>query len=299
MANGLSSLIVWERLSSGSRALRACMSVGVCVAILCGSAGVSPAQDLATARTDVAGSPDFRIRVTAALVLGRAHAPDSRALLEHALADSHPAVRAAAAAALGALGDSAAVPALQRRLAAESSGSVQSQMRTTITALTPVVAVAAVARSGPSSARYVVQLGNMKNNTTVRGDQLGTVMRAAAKSRAEQLPGVVVQDGSDESVLRGATGKRIPVLLLDGTLTRLAQGSSNGNVMIQAQVEFSVRRVPEQTLQGTLSGAATSVDSAKVLRSEARVSEMQDQAVDGAVESAMRGASSGLAMAAK
>ena len=293
-----------KRLSlRGSRGLHGALRIAACLAIVCGAAGESPAQDIGTARADITGSSDFRVRVSATLVLGRAHSPDSRVLLERALSDSHPAVRASAAAALTALGDSEAIPALRRRLAAETSGSAQSQMRLSIAALTaraqasvPVVPAVASSLSG---ARYVVQIGNMKNNTTVRGDQLGTVMRAAAKTRAAALPGAMVMDGNDATMMRQAGDRRIPVLLLDGTLTRLAQGSLNGNVTIQAQVEFSVSRVPEHTLKGTLSGAATSVDSSSAFRSPARVAQMQNEAVDGAVESAMRSAGAGLARAAR
>src|ERR1700732_1019171 len=81
----------------------------------------SPAQGVAAAQQDITGSDDFRVRVNAALTLGKAKPPDARALLERALGDAHPALRPAAAAALVALGDPAAIPALERRLAGESS----------------------------------------------------------------------------------------------------------------------------------------------------------------------------------
>jgi hypothetical protein len=172
---------------------------------------------------------------------------------------------------------------------------VKAQLKTSIEQLSGKGGGAAMTLD---NARYVVQLGNMKNATNVRGDSLGTVMRSAAKARAASLKGAVVVDGTDAGVMQRASEKRIPVLLLDGTITRLAQGASNGNVMFQAQVEFSVRKVPQQTLQGTFSGAATMVDSAQALSSQGRIMELQNRAVDGAVESAMRGADRGLAQAA-
>ena len=264
-------------------------------ALVCGSARVSPADEPSGVRTDLLAGPDFRVRVSAALYLGKAKPPDARFLLERALDDAHPAVRAAAAAALAAVGDPGAIPALQRHLSSEGSGAVKSQLRTSIEALKPKDEPPALTIG---NARYVVQLGDMKNATNVRGDSLGSVMRSAAKERAASLKGAVIVDGADAGVMRQARARHIPVLLLDGTLTRLAQGEADVNVMFQAQVEFMVRRVPQQTLQGTFSGAATTVDSAQALTNQGRIVELQNRAVDGAVESAMRGAARGLSQAA-
>jgi hypothetical protein len=144
----------------------------------------------------------------------------------------------------------------------------------------------------------VVQLGNMKNATNVRGDQLGSVMRDAARTRASGVKGAVVLDGADPSAMQRASEKNIPVLLLDGTITRLSQGASNGSVMVQAQVEFTMRKIPQQTLEGTFSGAATTVDTSQALGNQGRIQELQNRAVDGAVESAMRVADKGFAAAA-
>ena len=278
-----------------SRWCRRSLEVLLAGVLVCGLGGVSPAQNVENIRTELLSGADFRVRVSAALYLGKAKPPEARFLLERALDDAHPAVRAAAAAALAQVGDAGAIPKLQQHLSGESSGAVKSQIRATIEALTPK---AAAAQASIGNARYVVQLGDMKNATNVRGESLGTVMRSAAKTRASSLKGALVVDGADASVVQQAGERKIPVLLLDGRITRLAQGASNGNVMFQAQVEFMVRRVPQQTLQGTFSGAATTVDTAQALQNQGRVMELQNRAVDGAVESAMRGADRGLAQAA-
>jgi hypothetical protein len=237
-------------------------------------------------------SPDFRVRVGAALSLARTKPPDARFVLERALDDAHPAVRAAVAAALAQVGDEAAVPALQKHLASESSGAVKSQLKSSIDQLSRRRSAGTL-----ESARYVVQLGNMTNATNVRGDQLGTVMRDALKTRASGVKGVLVVDGGDPATVQRANEKHIPVILLDGTLTRLSQGASNGSVMVQAQVEFTMRKIPQQILAGTLSGAATTVDTTQALGNQGRIQDLQNRAVDGAVESAMRRADTGFAQA--
>jgi hypothetical protein len=246
-------------------------------------------------KADLANAGDFRVRVGAALYLGKAKPPGARVALEKSLDDPHPAVRAAAAAALASLGDAAATPALNRHLSTEPSSAVKAQLRASVDALAALARGDEAPQASLDHARYVVQLGNMKNATNVRGEALGSVMRSATKARAASLKGAVVVDGPDARTVQKASDKKIPVLLLDGTITRLAQSSSNGNVTFQAQVEFSIRKVPQQTLQGTFSGAATTIDSAQALTNQGRLMELQNRAVDGAVESAMRGADRGLA----
>jgi HEAT repeat protein len=249
-------------------------------------AGVGAAQDVATAKRELAQSDDFRVRVSAALFLGRAHPPDAVDVLGEALADQNPAVRAAAAAALATVGDPAAVPLLERAAAHESQPAAKGAMDR---------ATAALKATSVRNAKYVVQLGTMRNNTTVRGNQLGGVLRDAARARATAIPGVVVADGNEAA--RIARERSVPLLTLDGSLTRLTQGRSGGNVTFRAQVQFALRK--DQTLKASMTGAATSYDTAGALANQARLISLQNDAVDGAVESAMRGADSGLAMAAQ
>jgi len=74
---------------------------------------------------ELTDSPDFRVRVTAAIRLTKAK---QRADLEDGLKDSHPAVRIAAASGLKEIGDAAAVPAIERALRGESAPAVKQTM---------------------------------------------------------------------------------------------------------------------------------------------------------------------------
>jgi HEAT repeat protein len=218
--------------------------------VITGTARISPAMDPAAATRDLASDADFRVRMTAALYLGKARPAGAREALEHALSDSHPSVRNAAAVALGTLGDPAAIAALQKQKAREASPSVKAQMEASIESLKK----AADAVAHVKLARVVVRLGSMHNNTAVRGDALGTVLAVAARTRAASVPGLMLTE--DEAVMREAVSRKIPVVILDGSVTDLKEGRDKGNVTFRAQVEFSVRR--DQALRGTLRGAATS-----------------------------------------
>jgi hypothetical protein len=272
------------------------VAVAMSAAITFSNVRVSPAEDAhaQTAAADLAHSADFRVRVSAAILLGRTRPEGARILLEHSLDDPHAAVRTAAAAALGVLDDPAAVPALERHAKTETSGSARAQIEASVGALSGNAP--APVNAPPVKPKYVVEVGQMKNLTSVRGGELSDVLRDAVRTQAHALPGALVLDAGDSAPAHGHA--RMPVLLLEGQLTRLAQAQTNGAMRIEARVEFSVRRVPQQTLKGTLSGGATSVESMRSLSGQ-RLVELQNETVGSAVESALRGADSGLALAAK
>jgi hypothetical protein len=258
-------------------------------------------DDGAGALNELETSTDFRVRVSAALIVGRTRPSGARQALERALlGDSHSAVRVAAAAALGSLGEAAALPALERRLSSDPSGSVQAQIRATIDRLraAPEPRNAAPDPSptdlGPD-VRYVVRLGTMRNRTGVRGDEVRRALLDSARVRARALRGAAVVEG-DGPLLRLAADRRVPVIALDGNVTQIVESRAAGSLQVQARVEFTVRH--DQTLKGTLSGGATTVASGPAFSEQSR-RQLQDEAIDGAVQSALRGAEQGLIVAAR
>jgi HEAT repeat protein len=258
------------------------------------------AQDVPAAIHELNESSDFRIRVSAALVLGRSGGDGAREALEHALGDAHPAVRIAAATALGYLGDPLALAALERRLPGEPSPGVAAQLHASIERLHQGAAPAQAApdpspRVLPQSVHYVVRLGTMRNGSGVRGDDLRRVLRDSARSRARSLREAVVVE-SDASLLRQAAERHLPVVTLDATLTQLIESRVAGALQVQARVEFTVRR--DQTLRGTLSGGATTFGTGPTISDQSR-HQLEEDAVDGAVQSALRGADQGLMVAAR
>jgi hypothetical protein len=273
-------------------------ALALAVGIVTASAGDAPAQDPANAARDIQTGDDFRVRVSAALTLGRTHAPGSRPLLEHALDDANPAVRTAAAAGLAALGDPAAVPALQTRAESERVVAARSQM---------TVAIAMLSRGASpltgealwQSTRYVVAVGDMHNRAEVGGAHASDVLRTATRTHAETIPGVLVTSMNDASVLEQASARHLPVFLLEGSLQHLRQTQKNAELSYNAQVDYSMRRVPQQQLRGMLTGSATSFGSVSALQNPVIVTELEDQAIEGAAQSALRGAARGFGEAVR
>jgi hypothetical protein len=200
-----------------------------------------------------------------------------------ALEDSHPAVRAAAAAALGALGQRDAIEALQHQYHHEGSSSVRAQLKSSIDKLSPSEV------REPAGAKVLVKLGQLKNLTGVRGPQLTEVFRGATRANAALLPGVEVLSEASEGS-REALSRKLPLLVLDGVVNRLAQGAEGTRVTVSAQVEYVFRKMPEHALRGSVTGAARALEGSPPSRDENRVAQLENQALQGAVESAMRGA---------
>lgn len=268
-----------SRFSHLRRILSAILFAGALLA----SGHSAEAQD-----RELAESADFRVRVQAALRLGRAGA-SSRSDLENGLRDAHPAVRVACAAALGNIGDPASVPALERAMKSETYATVKTAMKETIDKLKGSANVKTAGADQPTSlagARYVVQLGVMKNISGQRGDDLDGIMRQAARAKAGTIKGAVVIDGNDPGVVKKATEKRIPVLQVDGNLTKLTQVvGTDGATVISAKVDMSIRKLPGQTLKGTVSGNASGSNGTR--SSDQGLVDLQNRVVGGAVESAM------------
>lgn len=289
------------RFLDDSRSLRRALGCLLVGAALASSAGVSRAEEPSATMRELADASDFRVRVTAALVLGHTRPDGAREALEAALGDGHPAVRVAVARALGALGDPAALGALQRRLGQDSSSSVTAQLRVAIAELRRAAdsdSHGDDARHLPPGVRYVVELGSMRNHSSVgaaRGEELAQVLSTAARARAQAMRGSTFVDG-DESLREQAAARHIPVITLDGNVTQVTEARIGGGTQVQVHVEFAVRR--GQTLKGTVSGAATTFGPGPEITEEGR-RRLEDDAVQAAVQSALRGAEDGLLVAAR
>lgn len=233
---------------------------------------------------------DNRVRIAQLLRLGRSHAPEARAELERALHDPAEAIRLTASLALVALGDPAAIPALERRLSVEMVPRVRERLEAARTDLRTVAL---------KRAKFVLQVGKMVNATTNPNPALAGVMATTARARAPFVPGAVLLEGPGDPLYARAVERKLPVLLLDGQLSRLARSSAPGGVSLAAHVEIVVRAVPSHALKATLRGSSTGTDSPAVLASPPRLAELESQVVGSAVESALRGAEGALAGASK
>jgi hypothetical protein len=254
--------------------------------------GVAEAKDLAALHRDLATGADFRLRVSAALAIGQMAQRSSVGPLAKALSDEHPAVRAAASAALGKIGDGAAIAPLEAALARESVASVKNQHAATLARLR-----AAAAQAAPA-ARFVVKLGTLSNRTGVRSAAIERTFRESTRKQVAKVPGALVP-GEREDASSVARARSLPMVAIDGSLAKLASAKSGSDVGWDAQVVYLIKQMPQQQLKGTIKGRGKALANAAAVRGPSENAQLQTDAVNAAVESALGDASRAISAATR
>jgi hypothetical protein len=236
----------------------------------------------------LARSDDFRVRVQAALELGKSAEPDALDPLIRALDDQNASVRTAAAAALGQLGDEAAIPALkEKRL--DRSESVRKQIQATLAALT-------AEPSGDPPARLLVKIGAMRNQTAVKSRQIEAELEKESRKKLDELPGVRVIARSDEAT---QSAKQLPVVMVSGHIQKLQASRDGTDVVYSASVEYILHTMPDQSIAAKVSGSASGSLTRDEAKNQARAAELRHQVLGAAIASALRRAPRALLAAAR
>jgi hypothetical protein len=189
-------------------------------------------QDLCKALTQ---DPSYKVRVQAALVLGKL--ADRRAIdsLKLALKDENESVRGVAATSLGRLGDPAAVSALTEATR-DSSEFVRSQAKKALDSI-------AHGGGGDHGGHVSISVG-----FTGRGPGLD-ILRAALGRELGKLPNVTIEAGS---------GKRS--FIVDGQIQRLSAGGGQ----VDCDVKAFVATYPEKSIKMlTTEGASLQASGAE------------------------------------
>lgn len=219
---------------------------------------VAPRIALADSRTDfltrmLSESSQFRVRAQAALALGqRESEPTAVRALIGALRDTHPAVRAASAAALESLQASEALSPL-RAVRGDQDPAARSAIERAIAAIEKAGARPKLPEpSGPPT--YYVAVGT----PSTQADLSSTALRALRDHMLKQvapIQGVRLAPENEPhaaatSVLKS---KRLVGYYLDSAVTKLEPKDG----ALRAQVSVIVGTYPGRAMRVMLSGAAT------------------------------------------
>jgi hypothetical protein len=232
---------------------------------------------------------DFRVRVTAALELGKRSDPNAIDPLVDALNDPNASVRAAAVAALEQIGDASALPALkEKRL--DRSDAVRRAVRSAIITL-----------EQPPNARptkVLVQIGAMKNQTSVKGSGIEAELEQESRKKLDELPGIeVLASTPDQS--QESKKKKLPVVMVSGHIQKLRAVRDGQEIVYSASVEYILHSMPGQTIAAKVSGNATASLTQEEARDKQRTAELRRQVLEAAIASALRGAPRALLAAAR
>jgi hypothetical protein len=253
------------------------------------SAGARPKLDALSERLQK--SSDFRVRVQAALELGKTR--DERALpaLSAALDDRDASVRAAAAAALGKLGVARGVRPLKEHLD-DSSDNVQSAVKTAIALLTPKPEPSAE----PEAQRIVVRLGSVHNSTRVKSPAMEREILAESRKKLSEMPGVALLPSE---VLEASKTEEAPRVMITPSIQKLAASRDGDSIVYSASIEYILHAMPDEAIMARISGSASAAATEKEAADKAATAVLRREVLAAAIQSALSRAPRALLAAAR
>jgi len=236
---------------------------------------------------------DFRVRVSAALQLGKSLTGDAAAPLEAALDDSDASVRAAAAAALKNLGDQAALAVLKAHRS-DKSAAVRAQVTAAIKSLEEERI------TGPKP-KVLIKIGIMKNGSGVKSKKIENELADSSRRKLSELPGVRVlaADGSGPNVSSVGKPSPVPMVMVTGNVSELKALREGRSITYSASVEYVLHTMPEQAIAAKVSGRASATATEKDTEDAFALAAIRRSVLEAAIASALRRAPPALLAAAR
>ncbi|HET7541942.1 MAG TPA: HEAT repeat domain-containing protein [Polyangiaceae bacterium] len=235
---------------------------------------------------------DFRVRVSAALQLGKSLTNDAVAPLVAALDDGNASVRAAAAAALKNLGDQAALDALKAHRA-DKSEAVRAQV------LAAIKSLEEERISGPKP-KVLIKIGMMKNESGVKSKKIESQLADASRRKLSALPRVRVlpAEGSEPAETSPDKPSSVPMVMVTGNISELKASRDGRSITYSASVEYVLHTMPEQAIAAKVSGRASATASEREAEDASALAELRRSVLEAAIASALRRAPPALLAAA-
>ena len=241
------------------------------VLLAAGPAWADRVDDLCRALTSDAS---FRVRLQAAVVLGKLGDKRAEPALEDALGDVNETVRGMAAQVLGDLGGERAVPAL-KRAQRDHSPFVREKALAALEKIMPMPAVATKEKEmehpAPSGTVHI-ELGGVGLKARAPAE-LKEHLRTLLARELMHTPGVSIQ------------GKGTNGYLLESSITQMTKKNVDNMVEISCEVSFIVGKLPSRAMVMMTTGGAT-VQASRVGFRPGQESAMQRDALEGAVKGA-------------
>jgi hypothetical protein len=198
--------------------------------------------------------PSYKVRVQAALVLGKLN--DRRAVpaLMQALRDENESVRGVAATSLGRLGDRQAAGALQVAATSDSSEFVRGQARK---ALEIVASGGSIGTPPPrAGARFYLAVGFQGSKP---GNQL---VREQLTRELQKLPNVTLSVGGGSPSASQLSSSHLQGFVVDGNIQRLSASNQGGQAQVDCDLKAFVATYPDKAIKMmTTEGASLSTGS--------------------------------------
>jgi len=220
---------------AGRRAVA--IAVVVLLAAVAGQAraGVN-VEDLCKA---VVEDPNYKIRVQAALVLGKVADPAAVPALVKALSDQNATVRGIAAAALGQIGDASAADPLRELQRREGDGFVKSQV-------TKALAMLSGGGAGGKHAKIYLAFGPFTGGVKSAGPEAAKIIADALAHELGKLPSVTLTLSPNDQ--RNFAKSGLLGFYIDGNITRLEDSGAGSASETNCDVKVMVARWPTKSI---------------------------------------------------
>lgn len=184
----------------------------------------------------------YKVRLQAALLLGKLANPAAHPALVKALEDENRTVRGMAAQALGKIGVAETAPALKALLQRERDPFVRSQAEKALASLAP-----APSKPAGGVGKIYLTFGSFSGGAARLSDaRLLDALRSSLKRELAKLGGVSFALAPGEEKSFGRSGRL--GFLIDGNVTRLDDAQAGGGAEINCDVKVMVARWPSKSI---------------------------------------------------
>lgn len=225
--------------------------VAATLALGVGTARADRLDELGKAMQD----PSYKVRVQAALVLGKLN--DRRAVpaLMQALHDENETVRGVAATSLGRLGDKSSANALQVAATSDASEFVRSQAKRALELVANGAGGGLVTAPPRAGARFYVSIGFSGGKA---GSEYSRLVREALAKELQSVSSVTLSvSGGGEPSRSILASKHLTGFVVDGSIQRLSATPSGGQQTIDCDLKAFVATFPDRSIKAmTQEGAS-------------------------------------------
>jgi hypothetical protein len=217
--------------------------------LLLPSLALAQGSDLDRLIYNLANSEDFRVRTQAALALGASKSQRAVNPLCSALADVNTTVRAASAAALGRLAQSAGKECLQKRLGEESSDVVKATIEKALEVIKNGGGAAEPAFV--SDTKFYISVGKTSDKTGRGTSEVDGIVRAAMTAKIGETPGFLAAPNGETKELakkRLAAHAGVKGFFLSPVVT--AEYTGDG---LKVKIDVAMATYPDNAVFGNFS----------------------------------------------
>ena len=236
--------------------------------VLCGlvvRVGTARADKVDDLMRQLKGDADYKVRLSAALNLGKIG--DKRAIgpLTDALDDKDKTVRGVAAAALGKLVDGSvdaavrdrAIKTLERVAKNDPDNFVKGQAQKSFTSLKGLLGGGGSTGPGPAAGGIYVNIGPMSNSTKLGAALLPVMRTTIEKTMNKKAPAIVTQwPGGKLPSAADLTKAGMTGFYVDGTLTTLDVKKTGSTAEVGCNVSLIIGSFPSKAMFAFPKGGA-------------------------------------------